>query len=450
MIGKLCRKLVNVVGLDQAVIWGLVTRTWYAVAGMVTALVIAHSFSPELQGFHYTFLSLLGLQVFVELGLSGVIITFASHEWARLSLDQSGAITGDHRALSRLSSLAKLALRWFGVAGLLLSCGLTVMGYYFFSTSQSATHVNWLLPWITLSMLTGVNLVILPIWALLQGCDQVAEVNFFRFVEGFLSSILLWSAMLLGAGLWASPIALFTTLVCAVLYLVYRYREFLATIIRKTGSARIGWRKEILPLQWRIAVTWMSGYFMFFLFTPALFHFHGPVVAGQMGMTWTVIIGIRGFAGTWIQSKIPQFGMLVADGRYAELDRSAGKAGLIAFGIACAGGLTLLVAVSIMDLYAMEFRDRLLPLGPIAILTAAEALHQISMAQSSYLRAFKREPFLAIGVTNGLIVGVSTIICAKYYGATGIAVAYISSIILALVWGSRIFFRCRKHWVTSV
>jgi hypothetical protein len=212
---------------------------------------------------------------------------------------------------------------------------------------------------------------------------------------------------------------------------------------------KVGWKAEILPLQWRIALSWISGYFMFFLFTPVLFHFQGPIVAGQMGMTWAVIAGVSGLAGTWIQVKVPQFGMLVAKKDYAELDRIVLRVGFIAFLIACAGGLVVLGIIAALAYFHHPLSSRLLPLGPVGIFVAAEVLHQISIAQSSYLRAFKKEPFLMLGISNGLMVGVFTIIFAKYFGATGVAMAYLAGVILALTWGSRIFIRCRRDWIGS-
>ena len=46
---------------------------------------------------------------------------------------------------------------------------------------------------------------------------------------------------------------------------------------------------EIFSLQWRIAVSWVSGYFIFYFFTPLIFMIYGPVVAGQFGLTFNMI-----------------------------------------------------------------------------------------------------------------------------------------------------------------
>ena len=38
-------------------------------------------------------------------------------------------------------------------------------------------------------------------------------------------------------------------------------------------------------MQWKIAISWTSGYLAFQLFTPLLFRYQNATVAGQMGMT---------------------------------------------------------------------------------------------------------------------------------------------------------------------
>ena len=64
-------------------------------------------------------------------------------------------------------------------------------------------------------------------------------------------------------------------------------------------------------MQWRIALSWVSGYFIFSLFTPIIFHYYGPVTAGQFGMTWSVIGMVAAIAGPWLYTKAPKFGMLI-------------------------------------------------------------------------------------------------------------------------------------------
>src|SRR2546428_278946 len=93
--------------VTPATAYGLLTIGWRFLAGPVSIVLIVRRFTPELQGYYYTFASVQALQIFVELGFSNIVTYFAGHEWAKLSLDSQGRIVGDEDALSRLISLGQ-------------------------------------------------------------------------------------------------------------------------------------------------------------------------------------------------------------------------------------------------------------------------------------------------------------------------------------------------------
>jgi len=137
LIAKL-QKIMHVAEIDSAVFFSLLSKLWSIVAGPITVILIAYKFTPELQGYYFTFINLIALQVFIELGLGVVIIQFASHEWSKLSLNKAGYIVGESEALSRLISLAKITIKWYLIGSLIAIFGLGIVGYIFFSQSQTS------------------------------------------------------------------------------------------------------------------------------------------------------------------------------------------------------------------------------------------------------------------------------------------------------------------------
>ena len=125
------KKVLQRFEVDRAIFYGLVTKLWSLCSGPVTATVIATRFTPEIQGYYYTFATILALQVFIELGLGTVIIQFVSHEWSKLSFGKSGTIEGDTDSLSRLSSIAKIAFKWYVIAAVLVTFGVGIGGFFF-------------------------------------------------------------------------------------------------------------------------------------------------------------------------------------------------------------------------------------------------------------------------------------------------------------------------------
>jgi hypothetical protein len=439
------RKLNQTFGLDKTLLWGLSSKILTAVSGPVTAALIAYYFSPELQGYHYTFLSLTALQIFVELGLTNILISFASHEWAKLNFDPKRGISGDARALSRLSSLALFSWRWFAIAALALVIVLVAAGLAFLSSSPTrGMPVSWRGPWIALCLVTGINIMSVPAWAILQGCGQYQSFYVSRSIEVPLRTTAMFIAVVMGAGLWAAVISSLVSLIWVAYFLGTRFRVFFRSLLQPRAGEKIAWTHEIFPLQWRIALSWMSGYFAFSLFTPVLFHFQGPVVAGQMGMTWTLITGISGLAATWIQVKISDMGSLVARKKLLSLDRMAFKAGVISVAVTLVGLVAFYGVLLVMTHFAPEFRGKLLPTWPVVIFMIAEVLRQISVSQSSYVRVFKKEPYLILSLVSGLAVGVSVVLCAKYSSLFAVALCYLLTTIMTLIWATKILVQFRK------
>src|SRR3989339_1643892 len=171
------RPLMKRAEFDRPVFFSVLLRAWRVVAGPITTLLIASFFTAEIQGYYYTFYSLLEIQTFIELGLTIVILQFASHEWAKLSLDKEGNIVGDSGALSRLASLAHFSTKWFAVGALLITIGLGIGGYFFFL--PAGTLIDWKAPWLGLCLFTGVTVSLFPILSLLEGCNQVSRLYTF-------------------------------------------------------------------------------------------------------------------------------------------------------------------------------------------------------------------------------------------------------------------------------
>jgi putative glycosyltransferase (TIGR04372 family) len=440
------QELLRKIEVDKAVFFGILSKIWSVIASPLTAFLIVIKFTPEFQGYYYTFGSLLALQVFVELGLGTVIIQFASHEWADLRIDDNGAIAGSKEALSRLVSLANIASKWYLVGGILIAFCLGLVGYIFFS-QKNASHIDWSLPWFSLCFFTGITICITPLWSLLEGCNQVTSVYTYRFFQGVAVSLSIWIAILAGAKLWVAPISVAVSVCCALIYLKYNHCNFIKSLLFADFSGPgIGWFREIFPMQWRMALSWMSGYFVFSLFTPVIFHYHGSVVAGQFGMTWSVIGMASMISGAWIYPKMPQFGILIARKEYAKLDRLFWRITKVLLAINTLTAIALWCTIYLLNVLNSPFANRLLPILPATIFLLAQFIMMLPLQFSMYLIAHKKNPIFLISVLAGATIGLSTFILGKYSSVTAIGLGYLSiNLIIAplivLVW-----YRCRQTW----
>lgn len=432
--------------VNRTVFFGVIARVWSIMAGPITALLIAVKFTPDLQGYYYTFWNLLALQAFAELGLGTVITQFASHEWSRLKMDATGRLSGDADAFSRLVSLARIMFRWYVCAGAILAAGLMVGGYFFFSRSMQ-TGIMWAQPWFVLCLLVGINLCLVPVWSLLEGCNQVLNVYAYRFFQGLFTSIAVWLAILCGSGLWTVSVSILATIIGAVIFLRLKYPNFLKSVLfSPISGSKMNWHGEIFPMQWRMALSSISGYFVFSLFTPILFKFHGPVIAGQMGMTWSVVGFMATIPGAWIVPKAPYFGMLIARKDYSELDRVFNKLMKVFAVNTVILAVLIWCFVYLLNILKLPIANRLIAPMPTAIFLLAQVMIMLSVPLSVYLRAHKKEPLLFVSILTGILVGTFTIVLGKLYSVIGIAVGYLLATSMVLPIVVVIWLRCRVEW----
>jgi O-antigen/teichoic acid export membrane protein len=194
-------------------------------------------------------------------------------------------------------------------------------------------------------------------------------------------------------------------------------------------------------------VSWISSYFTFHLFIPVLFNFHGPAVAGRMGMSLTLASAVFFVATSLLTTKVPRFGELIARRDFAELDARFFPAMGRSFGVMALGAAVLLGGTLVLRVFEHRWSDRLLEPLPFALLLATMMANTIFFAQAVYLRAHKQEPLLGIFIASGIAVAACALILGRLYGATGMMLGYfITTLVVSLGGGTWVFVRKRREW----
>ena len=132
-----------------------------------------------------------------------------------------------------------------------------------------------------------------------------------------------WIGLALGAKLYIavinSAVAFIVLITC---YIHFSYIKLLKKAFKYFVEEKVDYWKEIFPYQWKIALSWMSGYFIFQVFNPIIFAFYGPIAAGQVGMTLVLVNAMVSLIANWSATKIPKWSSLIAQKRYLELNNS--------------------------------------------------------------------------------------------------------------------------------
>ena len=312
------------IGIDASIAYSSGGRIVQGLTGLGSIYFIGTFLSAQEQGYYFTFSSLLALQVFFELGLHNVITQFAAHENAHLTYDSDYNAMGPNEYASRLASILRLSTKIFAWISTLFWIVITIAGYYFFSHSSARIedcHIDWMLPWILLSFLSSINLFLSPVYAIVMGLKRVKEISKIRFLQSIFMPLSVWLGLILGIKLYALALS---SLVSVVIGLIYLNKQHIICQLKKIwklqSSYTVSYKNEIFPLQWKVALSWVSGYFIYQLFNPILFQYVGAEVAGQMGMTMQVVNAIQAFAFSWMSTKIPIYSTYIAQRRYELLD----------------------------------------------------------------------------------------------------------------------------------
>jgi hypothetical protein len=441
--------ILDFFGIDRTVGFATMIRLWSLVTGPITLLLIASKFTAELQGYYYTFINLLGLTAFVELGLSIVIQQFASHEWANLKLNAAGEIEGEISSFSRLSHLSRIAFRWYGTAGIVAFVSLSIAGTYFFS-QENTQNIQWLSPWIFQCFITGISIFLIAAWTLLDGCYQMHKTLVARFFIAVVNSIVMWSSIFLGAKLWTVPIVGLVNICLSIFFIGFTYKKFFFSLINLSISKdKINWKEELWPMQWKVALSWISNYFIFSFFTPLVFKLRGPIEAGQMGMTLTGINTLLLVSHGWVSTKAPKFGVLVSKGEFKQLDSLFKKALSQNLLIGLIGTIVIWSGIAFLNVIDHPLASRFLNPKVVLVLLMATLINMIVHALGVYLRSHKKEPFLVPLVLTSIMVGGFSVLLGSKFGLMGVAVGYLLTMFLVIFPEILIFFRCRSSWHTS-
>lgn len=438
-------KLRDRFGLDVSTSYSIAIKLVLSFGGLINIYLISRYFSKEMQGFYYTFSSLIALQALVELGLNNALLQFISHEMSKLRWNKFSAITGNQKAKKRIQSLFFFSLKWFGVAAIILTVLLIFLGLYFFSANTSS-DINFKYPWIFLVFFVSTLLYVNALLIVLEGCNKVLSALKIRFFQSFFSVFVSCYAIVNGLQLYSLCLSLLAAnIVGFALLWAYHKRFFIDLWCFESSFSGISWKNEIFPFQSKVALSWFSGILMFQLFTPIVFAQIGPEAAGKVGVSLQIIMTLNLLSLSWISTKSSVFGRYVALSQRNKLDYlydlSFLQSSIFHF---------LCLFFSFLGLFFMKnyfplLYERALPINYFLILCIASFANHFLFSQAVYLRAHKKELLMGISLFSAFTTLLLAFILTKYWGLFGTVVSFaIPSIFINFLLGNYIFNKFRK------
>jgi hypothetical protein len=299
---------------------------------------------------------------------------------------------------------------------------------------------------VALVALNSIAVITIPASAIIEGCGKVAEVTRNRMHEAMGLAAFLWVALICGAGLYAPAISCFGGLLVVLVWLSATKHRLLRQLWTGKQDHQINWQSEVLPLQWRTAVSWISGYFSYMMFTPFVFAYKGPDAAGQMGMTLKMVEMITFVAGAWLQTKSAPFGRLVAERAWHTLDRMYSTAVVRSFVVYGLGSLGFILLIEVLRMADVAIAGRFLSATEIGVLLAMWGMNLVLFTRAIYLRAYKQEPYYWIHLGAGLVtLALMSLLLPRHGILPVLVIIGLVANLPAMILSGRIMDSCRSQ-----
>lgn len=419
----------------KALFYGVAAKAWGLINIPIQLLLISFFFSPEMQGYFYTFQALLGLQAFVELGLATIIVHFTAHEWSQLRLNSQGEIEGDEMARQRLAQFGHFVFKFYGIGACLFILLLLLLGPALLAR-QTSEGISWFFPWMVFAIAAGGNLMLIPALAFLEGANQMKNAYLIRFGQSVVLGLTTWVGISSGFNLWTCSLALFSANCWMAAFFCLKYRRFFKVFFIPSSIKSIAWKEEIFPWQWRMGVSSLTAYFAFSLFNPLAFYFKGAIFAGKLGMTLALTQALLSVSFLWVNIYTPQFGALIAQKKQQALEtlfahtQTLTRLSILIFS---------LLAWICIKTFSLPFIHRLLPSPALEYFLIGNVLFTLSLPYSVYIRAHKQEPLLLFSMCYAGLVALTTYITMRFFSANELSFGL-------LVINGLTFFFIRMIW----
>lgn len=449
---QIIKKIAAKLGFDKAIIFTSSNSIFGALGNIITVVLVVKYLNSTEQGFYFTFGSIVAIQIFFELGLNGIITQYVAHEASNLIWENKNILSGASKFRSRLSSLLHFSVQLYLFFASALVVSLIIVGFIFFNKYDSTGGmVSWIIPWLLLSIGTGINLIVSPVIAFVQGLGKIKEIAKTQLMVLIFRYSIVWGSFVFGAKLFVLGISVISSALLLIVIIAILYRKLLTNIWNTVIIEKVHYRTEIFPYQWKIALSWISGYFIFQLFNPVLFATEGAVVAGQMGMTLAALNGILSLSLAWITTKVPLFSGLIAQKDFSQLDNIFNKTLKQSVLINFVALVLLAVVIFLIRFFEIELSgkllgNRFLNYLPMLFMMVPVFLNQFTASWATYLRCHKQEPFLINSILGGILCVLSTVLLGKYYGVIGVTSGYCILSLLMFPWGYYIFRTKKMEW----
>ncbi|MCG9707162.1 hypothetical protein, partial [Photobacterium damselae] len=395
------KNLIYRIGIDKTIFYMLMTRGFGAISSFVTILMLGVFLTKSEIGYYYTFASIIGLQVFFELGFSVVLRQYMSHLNANVIFYNNLPFTTE---LNRgdIISLYVFSKKWYFKLAIVLAFFLLLSGWLFFNNELS--DVNWKFPWLCLTILTAISLTYTPILSTIESLGFVLEVSKLRYIQILISSVISWIVIYFGGGLYCTLVMPIVTIVVNFFWINKHFKKLLLFFNTKHTTNR-KWFSEMFEMQGKVAISWVFGYLIFQIINPISFKLYGSEISGQIGLTLSIFSLMLNMSLSWINTKMPYWGRLIAKKEagifYKLFLETLKQSSVFLIFIEMFFILFVFFIVKKIDL---SFYEKLLPIDLMLLLAITMISRHVVGSIGYYIRVHKKEKLVFNAIITSVVM----------------------------------------------
>lgn len=433
------RQIRDRLQLDRPLAFALATRCWQAISGPITIVLLIRSMDLSEQGVYYAIVGIVGIQAYFELGLLNVLVSHSGHEAAAMRRASQEAVDRDiaveanpdwTHAAARMRDLVRSSFRWFGGAAILYA--VCALGFGWFTLADSL--VSWQAPLLALIPIAAASVFLAPALSILEGVGERDLIYRFRFLQTACGSFVVWFALAMDLKLWALVASSLVQCLLACYLAIVARRSCLETFLSiGDHPSNFEWTRDVLPVQWRVAMISATFHFATQFFTIIVLMFHSDAEAGPLGMTLSVTTAIQMLALAWVQTKFPVISTLHGAGDRQAAGMMWRRTAIVSTSLLVLGLTVLTCLIALLPLADLGLEKRFIQPWQVVMLSLGCLANHIASVQGFYVLARRARPLLIASLIGSIATAAAVWTGGYLYSTSGVVIGYALAMSLVLV-----------------
>ena len=291
-------------------------RAWQAGAGAITLLLLTTNAPLDAQGWYYALLSLAATYIIFDHGLSGILTLKAASKFHEKNIREIDLLNPSE--IKEFHSLCYITSKKYRKLSMFFLFLIGPIGFYFFSSAEN-NFQNWPIVWLTLIIATSINLLLLPVASIIEGCGGINEVYKVRLIQGVLGSVVCWLMIITSHILWAATAIALAATITQVVWLATKWIHLFPFFLQKPNPLT-HWDDSLGQVEKRVGVTTISAYLLGQAIIIILFQVEGPESAARMGFSLAIVNTIALLSFSTITSILPRLSAATAQSNWTDTD----------------------------------------------------------------------------------------------------------------------------------